>query len=141
MLQMMKGLDPARYQPRSYIIADTDALSKEKAKMQETNFGSSADQYAIHRIPRARHVGQPWATVPWSLAKAVLQSATVFFRQMPDLYLGIKAIQIIYVESFARVHTLSLTGKILYYFADEFIVQWPQLSQRYKRAKYTGILI
>lgn len=54
---------------------------------------------------------------------------------------GIKYIRIIYVESFARVTALSLSGKILLYVADRFFVQWPELALRYSRAEYVGILI
>lgn len=39
--------------------------------------------------------------------------------------LGQRSPQIIYVESFARVSSLSLSGKILKNVVDEFIVQWP----------------
>jgi hypothetical protein len=31
MLQLIKSLDPIKYTPRSYIVANTDILSKEKA--------------------------------------------------------------------------------------------------------------
>ncbi|GAV55891.1 hypothetical protein ZYGR_0AZ00620 [Zygosaccharomyces rouxii] len=47
---------------------------------------------------------------------------------------------IVYVESLARINTLSLTGKILYYMSDMFVVQWPQLLEKYPRAKSFGIL-
>lgn len=33
--------------------------------------------------------------------------------------------KVIYVESFARVRSLSLTAKILRHFVDRFVVQWP----------------
>lgn len=46
----------------------------------------------------------------------------------------------VYVESLARINTLSLTGKILYYLSDMFVVQWPQLSEKYPRAKSFGVL-
>lgn len=48
--------------------------------------------------------------------------------------------KIIFCESFARVQHLSLTGKILYYLADEFVVQWPQLQHKYPLAKYLGVV-
>lgn len=35
MLQLVKSLDPTKYNPRSYIVADTDILSKEKATVYE----------------------------------------------------------------------------------------------------------
>lgn len=47
---------------------------------------------------------------------------------------------IVYVESLARINGLSLTGKILYYLSDMFVVQWPQLLSRYPRSKWFGIL-
>jgi beta-1,4-N-acetylglucosaminyltransferase len=34
---------------------------------------------------------------------------------------------IVYVESVARVKSLSLSGKIMRYLADQFVVQWPDL--------------
>ena len=45
-----------------------------------------------------------------------------------------------FVESFARVQALSLTGKLLYPLADRFVVQWPQLVQKHSAAEYLGIL-
>lgn len=47
---------------------------------------------------------------------------------------------IIYIESLARISSLSLTGKLIYPLTDEFIVQWPELLT-YRNAKYYGILV
>lgn len=49
--------------------------------------------------------------------------------------------KIIYIESYARVFELSVTGKKLYNKADLFIVQWPNLKQKYPKAKYLGSLL
>lgn len=49
-------------------------------------------------------------------------------------------IQVIYVESYTRIQDLSLTGKILYPFADLFVVQWKQLKDKYPKAVYGGAL-
>ena len=49
---------------------------------------------------------------------------------------------IVYVESLARINTPSLTGKILYWVVDEFIVQWEELGDNYlPRSKWFGILV
>ena len=48
-------------------------------------------------------------------------------------------IQYIYVESISRAEELSLTGKLVYYFCDQFYVQWPQLSQKYPKTIFKGI--
>jgi beta-1,4-N-acetylglucosaminyltransferase len=48
--------------------------------------------------------------------------------------------KVIYIESFARIRTATLTGRILYIFSDRFYVQWPELKRFYKRALYKGKL-
>jgi len=47
----------------------------------------------------------------------------------------------IYIESWARVESLSLSGKILKPFVDRFIVQWPQLVKKGDRVEYIGPLV
>ncbi len=47
-------------------------------------------------------------------------------------------IQYIYIESISRSKELSLTGKLVYYFCDQFYVQWPQLSNKYPKATFKG---
>ncbi|KAF3915936.1 hypothetical protein AA313_de0205862 [Arthrobotrys entomopaga] len=49
--------------------------------------------------------------------------------------------RIIYVESFARVTSLSLSGKLLLPLANRFLVQWPQLAERYPGAEHLGFLV
>lgn len=46
--------------------------------------------------------------------------------------------KVIYIESFARVYQKSLTGKLVYPFADLFVVQWESMLEHYPKAKYAG---
>lgn len=50
----------------------------------------------------------------------------------------IMGIKIIYVESFARVTHPSLTGRLLYNFADLFIVQWEDMLKLYPKSILGG---
>ena len=50
----------------------------------------------------------------------------------------IRGAKVIYIESFARVNNQSLTGKLVYPFADLFLVQWKSLLKLYPKAKYVG---
>lgn len=60
---------------------------------------------------------------------------------VPVCILGkLMKLPVIYVESYTRIHSLSLTGKILYRFADLFVVQWKQLALKYPKAVYGGAL-
>jgi UDP-N-acetylglucosamine:LPS N-acetylglucosamine transferase len=50
----------------------------------------------------------------------------------------LRGIKIIYIESFARVYSLSVTGRLVYLFADVFVVQWKQLLKNHPKAVYCG---
>jgi UDP-N-acetylglucosamine:LPS N-acetylglucosamine transferase len=49
--------------------------------------------------------------------------------------------KIIFIETGSRVKNLSLTGRIMYRFADLFFIQWPQLQKVAPKAIYAGRLI
>lgn len=46
--------------------------------------------------------------------------------------------KIIYIESFANIHTKTVTGRLVYHFADLFIVQWESMLKLYPKAVYGG---
>ena len=76
----------------------------------------------------------------------------VFIKERPDvvittgagfaiptcLYAHFFGKKLIYIESFARMKTLNKSGKILYKYADLFIVQWEELRKDYPKAVYGG---
>jgi len=47
-------------------------------------------------------------------------------------------VNVVYIESMARITSPSLTGRLVYPFADTFIVQWPTLQRFFKRARSLG---
>ena len=46
--------------------------------------------------------------------------------------------KIIFIETFANTETKTITGRIVYHFADVFIVQWESMLKLYPRAKFYG---
>ena len=46
--------------------------------------------------------------------------------------------KLIYIESFAKVNTGTITGRVLYRFADYFFVQWEAMKEIYPKAIYKG---
>lgn len=50
-------------------------------------------------------------------------------------------VQIVYVESICRVDTLSMSAWMLYYVADQMLVQWPSLQTKFPRTQYIGKLV
>ena len=46
--------------------------------------------------------------------------------------------KIIYIESFAKTTSPTKSGKLMYKFADHFMVQWPTMLEVYPKAVYKG---
>ena len=46
--------------------------------------------------------------------------------------------RVIYIETFANRKTKTQAGKLLYYVADTFVVQWEEMLEVYPKAKYWG---
>lgn len=48
--------------------------------------------------------------------------------------------KIIFIETFARIHDTTRTGRFMYKYADLFIVQWESLLDHYPKAVYGGCI-
>jgi UDP-N-acetylglucosamine:LPS N-acetylglucosamine transferase len=84
--------------------------------------------------------------------KTFFQSFYILLRERPQSIISTGALvtvpicflskimgkRVIYIESFARVDTASLTGKLMYRIADLFIVQWEELLTVFPKAVYGG---
>lgn len=46
--------------------------------------------------------------------------------------------RIIFIETFANIHTKTITGRLIYKFADLFIVQWESMLELYPKATFGG---
>lgn len=157
MLKLVHDLDFAKYTPRYYILANSDRMSQTKINSLEK---ANCD-FKIVEIPRSRTVGQSYFTSIFTTLYSVICSIPVVWDIKPDLVLcngpgtciPICAIaflmkaafvcdtRIIFVESYCRTRSFSLSGKILMYFADNVVVQWPKLKNKLKRAEYVGQLM
>uniref|UniRef100_A0A8V0ZFC8 UDP-N-acetylglucosamine transferase subunit ALG14 n=2 Tax=Gallus gallus TaxID=9031 RepID=A0A8V0ZFC8_CHICK len=151
------------YSPRCYVLADSDKMSEAKIRSFEQKRAErfSNSQFTLDRIPRSREVRQSWTSSVVTTAYSILYSLPLTYKLKPDLILcngpgtcvpvcisalllgllGMKRAIIVYVESICRVETLSLSGKILYYFSDYFIVQWPALKEKYPKSVYLGRIV
>lgn len=131
--------------------------------------GNPACHFEYYQFKKAREVNAGLLTSLVSVLQTLIKSLAVVFkisrsmRGNPHLVLlngpgtccilatWFKALEwldftqpsanIVYVESLARISSLSLTGKVLYWIADLFVVQWEELKLTHPRAKYHGILV
>ena len=81
-----------------------------------------------------------------------LKALQIIIKEKPDFVVSTGALisypfcriakwmgkKVVFIESFARVNELSLTGRLLYNHVNRFIVQWPELSSEYDKAVVGG---
>lgn len=82
----------------------------------------------------------------------IYKSIKVFVKEKPDIVISTGALatipmcliaklfrkKLIFIESFAKVTSPTLTGKLIYKFADQFYVQWKEMLDIYPNAIYKG---
>ncbi len=87
--------------------------------------------------------------------KNTLQSLSILIRKRPKVVISngagialatcllakLAGSKLVFVENGARVTTPSRTGKLVYRFADLFIVQWKPMLKHYPKAVYGGPLL
>ena len=102
--------------------------------------------YYLHQVNRIE-----WF-FPLEMIGNSFKSIIIFIKERPDVVIttGVLAMipicliakvfgkKLIYIESFAKVRSANETGKLMYKFADQFYVQWPQMKEIYPNAIYLG---
>lgn len=82
----------------------------------------------------------------------MIEEFSIFMKERPDVVITTGAAnvipmcliakifgkKVIFIETFARINSPSKTGKLMYKYADLFIVQWESLLQFYPNAVYGG---
>ncbi|MBE6047643.1 MAG: polysaccharide biosynthesis protein [Clostridium sp.] len=86
------------------------------------------------------------------MLKNSMMSLKIFLKEKPDLVISFGALatiplclyakifgkKLIFIESFAKVNSPTVTGNLLSKFADEFYVQWEEMKKFYPNAIYKG---
>ncbi|OCA87894.1 polysaccharide biosynthesis protein [Bacillus sp. FJAT-27225] len=86
------------------------------------------------------------------IVSILIKSIIIFIREKPDVVISTGALatvpicvlaklfrkKLIFIESFSKIHSPTITGRIMYKFADLFIVQWEEMKKIYPNAKYGG---
>ena len=147
MLQLLDQLGP-QYE-YLYLIAAEDRLSEGKIRRP-------GPVYRVGR-PRSKVKGHT-DSLPEAAGHtlhSLTQLAPILWRVRPQVVLAngpsvavpaallgkLLGARIIYVESASRVQRMSTSGRLVYPFADLFIVQWPALQAQYRKAIYAGRLL
>lgn len=107
---------------------------------------SKSNTYFIKQVNRTEKL------LPLNMVVVFYQSLKIFLKEKPDVIISTGALSVIptfiigriwkrkliFIESFAKINSPTLTGQFLYRFVDVFIVQWIDLLNTYPKAKYLG---
>jgi beta-1,4-N-acetylglucosaminyltransferase len=157
MLEIVKKLKTDRYTPRYYVVAEGDLNSLNKLSQLETN----DEDYKIFTIRRSRQVHQSYVSSIKTTLLSIFDCIPILFHTRPHLILVngpgtcvpiclvsflLKVFfihnncKIAFIESLCRVKSLSLSGWILLYISDIFVVQWPSIIKISRKIQYFGRL-
>jgi UDP-N-acetylglucosamine:LPS N-acetylglucosamine transferase len=92
----------------------------------------------------------------WLMAKAFFRAAVILLQERPDVLIStgseiaipffwigkLMHTKTVYIETWARTRTRSVTGRMVYPVANLFLVQWPALLSLYgPKARYEGSVV
>lgn len=162
---LQKTRDRSNFRPMKFLVANTDKTSKDKILLTLQEIEQTVCEEDFIYIPRAREVGQSWFTTVFTFLYALVWSFWLVFKEKPRLILcngpgtcvpfciaGFLSklarrskTKLVYVESFCRIHDISMSGRILLPYLDAMIVQWEPLTRiEYlgrKKIKYFGNIL
>lgn len=157
MLEIVKKLKIDKYTPRFYVVAENDQNSMDKLMEIEKD----RSDFKIYTITRSRKVHQSYLSSVGTTLASIFNCIPLLMHSRPDLILSngpatcvpvclvaflLKVfyinsrVKIAFIESYCRVKTLSLSGWILLYLTDIFVVQWPKISKVSRKVMYFGRL-
>ena len=116
---------------------------------EKTNYSVSNSEfntYYLHQVNRREK------SFIFKMIGNSLKTLKILISERPDVVISTGALatipmclfgkifgkKIIFIESFAKVNSQTLTGKLVYKFADRFYVQWEEMKQFYPNAICKG---
>lgn len=116
---------------------------------EKTGYSSNVEGFTNYRLMQ---VNRKELSMPFRLIINGFKSVYILIKEKPDVIIttGVLAMiplcllakfcgkKLIYIESFAKINSPTLTGKLLYKYADRFYVQWESMKKFYPDAIYLG---
>jgi len=92
---------------------------------------------------------------PIRVLAVFLRCLTIALRERPDVVISTGAAagcmqcflckalgaKVVWIDSITNVERLSLSGRMVRHIADLFLVQWPELTEKYSNVQFAGNLI
>ena len=116
---------------------------------EKTDYQSVKDGRKTYYLKQVNRQEKTWI---FKMIVNTMNSLKIFIKEKPDIVISTGALvaipmcliakafrkKLIFIESFAKITSPTLTGKLLYKFADQFYVQWEDMIKIYPKAIYKG---
>lgn len=100
-------------------------------------------------------VGESNRQHPIRVVSVLLRCIKAVFKERPDVLISTGAsvgciacflgklygARVVWIDSITNVERISLSGRMVRYIADLFLVQWTELAEKYKNVEYLGAVI
>lgn len=128
-----------------YLLVHDDPVSEGKLRRRGPVFRAQRPRGKAHHLlsdvrSTLRCAWQSWVALRAYRPHAVLSSGPSMAVPVSVLA-RLLGMRVVFVETGSRVTALSMTGRMMYWVANLFIVQWPELAASYPRAIYAGRLL
>lgn len=116
---------------------------------EKTNYSVSTKNVKLYYLKQInRH---EWKFIYYMVIN-MIKTMSIFLKENPSVVISTGALasmpmciiaklfrkKVIFIESFAKINSPTLTGKMVYKFADHFYVQWEEMKQFYPDAICKG---
>ncbi|MHC4568330.1 MAG: hypothetical protein ACYTE3_21520, partial [Planctomycetota bacterium] len=99
-------------------------------------------------------VGECNRLYPARVVRVLVRCIKILFREKPDVVISTGAAagcmlcllgkmshaKVVWIDSITNVERISLSGRMVRRIADLFLVQWPDLVNRYEKVEFAGAL-
>lgn len=116
---------------------------------EKTRYSVIKDDKKIYYLIQVNRQEKTWI---FKMVINSFKSMWVFNKERPDIIISTGALttipmciiakifrkKLIFIESFAKITSPTITGKLIYKFADQFYVQWETMKEHYPDAIFKG---
>jgi UDP-N-acetylglucosamine:LPS N-acetylglucosamine transferase len=109
----------------------------------------------LNKLGEVYVVGECNRQHPMRVIAVLLRCLRIVLRERPDVVISTGAAagcmlcflskmigaKVVWIDSITNVERISLSGRMVRYIADLFLVQWSELAGRYKKVEFVGTVV
>jgi len=137
LLRLLDHSDNWPYQPSLYVTTQPELAGKLQRRGKTYVIGECNRHHPLAALMIFfRSFGIVWKDKP-----DVIITTGSMPLAMLCLVAKLHGKKVVWIDSIANVERFSVSGRLVYYCADMFLTQWPDLAEKYPRAEFVGAIL